>query len=46
MDKTSNRYCIVLIYLVLILSGFIAYEPMRHNDFVGFDDDKYVTQKP
>ena len=46
MDKTSNRYCIVLIYLVLILSGFIAYEPMRHNDFVGFDDDKYVTQNP
>ncbi|MHC4738665.1 MAG: tetratricopeptide repeat protein [Planctomycetota bacterium] len=46
MDKTSSRYCIVLIYLVLILSGFIAYEPMRHNDFVGFDDDKYVTQNP
>jgi len=46
MDKTSNRYCIILIYLVLILSGFIAYEPVRHNDFVGFDDDKYVTQNP
>ncbi len=46
MDKTSNRYCIILIHLVLILSGFIAYEPIRHNDFVGFDDDKYVTQNP
>ena len=37
-ERTYNRLHIFLIYLVLAVSTFVAYEPVRHNYFVGFDD--------
>jgi len=44
MDKTSSEYRFLLIYVVLILATVIAFEQVRHNDFVNYDDDKYVTE--
>jgi len=44
MDKTSNKYWSLYICLALVLATFIAYEPMRHNGFVNYDDDVYVTE--
>lgn len=46
MELTSNKKYILLIYIVLVLVTFIAYEPLRHNDFVDYDDDIYVTNNP
>ena len=40
--KTNTK--LFLIYLTLILASLIAYEPMRHNDFVNYDDDDHVTR--
>jgi tetratricopeptide (TPR) repeat protein len=37
---------VVFIYIVLVLTTFIAYEPMRHNDFIDVDDLRYVTENP
>jgi len=44
MDKTSNEYRVLLIYVVLILATVIAFEQVRHNEFVNYDDDVYVTE--
>jgi tetratricopeptide (TPR) repeat protein len=49
MSKTrckSENLQILLIYLGLVLAMAIAYEPVRHNDFVSFDDGMYVTENP
>ncbi|MGA2914653.1 MAG: tetratricopeptide repeat protein [Sedimentisphaerales bacterium] len=35
-----------LIYIGICLATFIAYEPVRHNDFVSYDDTKYITENP
>ena len=43
MDETPRRYRIALI-LALAIAAFIAYEPLRHNDFIDYDDDVYVTK--
>jgi len=36
------RVC--LVYAGLALATIIAYEPVRHNEFVDFDDNEYVTE--
>ncbi|MHC4397420.1 MAG: tetratricopeptide repeat protein [Planctomycetota bacterium] len=46
MEQTTNKRYILLIYAALTLATFIAYEPVRHNDFVDYDDDIYVTKNP
>jgi len=35
-----------MIYAGLVLATFIAYEPVRHNSFVNYDDNKYVFNNP
>ena len=35
-----------LICGALVLAIFVAFEPLRHNDFVNYDDDRYVTENP
>lgn len=35
-----------LICIILALVTLAAFEPIRKNDFVSFDDDKYVTDNP
>ena len=35
-----------MIYIILVLAILAAYEPVRHNGFVDYDDDQYVTENP
>ena len=46
MDRTSSKYHSLLICVVVALATIMAYEPVRHNDFVDYDDDMYVTENP
>jgi len=39
MDISST----LLICIALAAATFVAYEGVRSNDFVHFDDDKYIT---
>ncbi|MHC4417507.1 MAG: tetratricopeptide repeat protein [Planctomycetota bacterium] len=43
---TVKKLRVPFIYAVLALATLIAFEPMRHNDFVGYDDPFYVTRNP
>jgi protein O-mannosyl-transferase len=36
----------LLIYIGICLAALIAYEPIRHNDFVSYDDPRYITENP
>ncbi len=44
--QTHNKSHIFLIYLVLTAGILIAYEPIRHNSFVYYDDNEYITENP
>jgi len=46
MKRMSNRLHVLLIYVILALATIIAYEPVRHNDFISYDDYAYVTENP
>jgi len=37
---------VVVIYIALTLAAFIAFEQVRRNGFISFDDYQYVTQNP
>jgi tetratricopeptide (TPR) repeat protein len=37
---------VVIIYVALTLAAFIAFEQVRRNGFISFDDYQYVTQNP
>jgi tetratricopeptide (TPR) repeat protein len=36
----------VFISLTLVIATVVVYLPVRHYEFVGFDDDKFVTENP
>jgi tetratricopeptide (TPR) repeat protein len=42
----SENLKILLICLGLVLATAAAFEPVRHNDFVSYDDAMYVTENP
>ena len=42
MVKTINKYHIHLIYILLAVVTFIAFEPIIHNSFISFDDGGYI----
>jgi tetratricopeptide (TPR) repeat protein len=42
MAATQKIY-VLLIYVILVVATFIAYEHLRHNEFV-YDDHKYVDE--
>jgi tetratricopeptide (TPR) repeat protein len=44
-DRRQNRI-LLLISAGLVLATLIAYEPIRHNDFVDYDDNTYITENP
>lgn len=47
INQAHKRRTVVLICTALVVATFIAYEPMRRNDFVNnFDDDCYITENP
>jgi len=41
--KISDRSYILLICAALILATIFAFEPLRHNDFLNYDDFEYIT---
>jgi Flp pilus assembly protein TadD len=46
MGQTLNRYNTLLVCIGLSFAVIIAYEPIRLNDFVNYDDFPYVTRNP
>ncbi|MHC4738663.1 MAG: ArnT family glycosyltransferase, partial [Planctomycetota bacterium] len=46
VKQTSNKWLILGIYAALTLATITAYGPLRHNDFVSYDDDAYITKNP
>jgi len=40
-----NRARVLCVYLLLFLATLAVYSPVRHFDFVNFDDPEYVTEK-
>ena len=44
--RFAQRHSLFLVSMALIASTLVAYEPVRHNDFVSFDDYKYITENP
>jgi len=44
-NRTKKQY-VLAIYLSLVLAALIAFEPLRHNDFISYDDAMYVTDNP
>ncbi|MFA5252699.1 MAG: tetratricopeptide repeat protein, partial [Phycisphaerae bacterium] len=46
MKRERNKLYAVLICAGLVLTTVIAYEQVRHNDFVGLDDVAYVVDNP
>jgi tetratricopeptide (TPR) repeat protein len=44
MARGDNKFQVLMIYAGLVIATLIAYEPVRHNDFVSYDDEAYVTQ--
>jgi len=46
MCDTTNKSCSFLICCVLVLSTLIAYEQVRKNSFVDYDDPAYITANP
>jgi tetratricopeptide (TPR) repeat protein len=45
-DKSKQKLILWLIIAGLILATVIAYEPIRNNEFVGYDDPAYITENP
>lgn len=44
MEKTRDRVYVLLTVMGLALVTLIAFEPVRHNQFINYDDDDYVTE--
>jgi protein O-mannosyl-transferase len=44
--RFTQRHVLFLISIVLIAATLVSYEPIRHNGFVSYDDDVYITQNP
>ncbi len=44
MVRVGNKIYIVLICVGLALATFVAFEQVRNNDFVNYDDTIYVTE--
>ncbi len=46
MTPASKKYQSILICLALVAATIVAYEPIRHNGFVSYDDKDYVAANP
>ena len=46
MNETLKKFLVCLIYVAIAAAAFIAYEPLRHNGFVDYDDGNYVFNNP
>ena len=41
-----TKYRVVLICLALAVLTFVAFEQVRNNDFIIYDDSSYITNNP
>lgn len=46
MDKPSDKYWVLCVYLALAVTTFAAFEQTCRNGFVVLDDAAYVTENP
>jgi hypothetical protein len=46
MKQSPNKLYVTLLYAMLVLVTFAAFEQLRRNDFIDFDDGIYVTKNP
>lgn len=44
--RFSQRQVLFLISAGIVILTVVAYEPIRHNDFVSYDDTAYITENP
>lgn len=45
VERRKKRVTL-FIYIALAAATVIAYEPIRHNGFVGYDDNDYIVKNP
>jgi tetratricopeptide (TPR) repeat protein len=43
MTRFNKNQILLLISAFIVVSTLLAYEPIRHNGFINYDDDVYVT---
>jgi protein O-mannosyl-transferase len=41
-----QKHIVILICIGIIAGTLVAYEPIRHNGFVNYDDNEYITENP
>jgi tetratricopeptide (TPR) repeat protein len=44
--ELKDRRVLFFISAAIVTATLIAYEPIRHNGFVNYDDDRYITENP
>jgi tetratricopeptide (TPR) repeat protein len=44
--RFSQKYIFIVISAALVIATLVAYEPIRHNYFVSYDDDLYIMKNP
>jgi tetratricopeptide (TPR) repeat protein len=44
--EQRQKHIRTVVYVVIVAATLVAYEPIRHNGFVNYDDDKYITENP
>ena len=45
-DNAHRKQVLFLISIALVAATLVAYEPIRHNGFVNYDDNEYITENP
>jgi len=45
-DKGSNPLILVLFVLIAIAATFFSYTPIKKNNLINLDDDKYIINNP
>jgi len=44
MSRKNGKFSVILIYLLLTSATLIAFEPLRLNQFIRYDDNDYITE--
>jgi len=44
MSGKNGKFSVILICLLLASATLIAFEPLRHNQFLNYDDNDYITE--
>jgi len=41
--KSSQKHIVFVVIVALVIATLVAYEPIRHNGFVNYDDNGYIV---